>query len=102
MLGTTVADELFDKYLLWKHGFVRPRDLGTDAAEYRAEMYDRFDRFALAAVVVLVPRSPSSGAVSPLRASAPSTSSRSPRGSAARSGTSSWRFRAGKHGRPSL
>ncbi|WP_254544931.1 hypothetical protein [Halomarina pelagica] len=41
--------------LLWKHGFVRPADLGTGAAEYCAQMYDRFDRLAIAAVVILIP-----------------------------------------------
>lgn len=40
--------------LIWKHLFVRPADLGTDAADYCAEMYDRFDRIAIGAVVVLV------------------------------------------------
>lgn len=39
--------------LVWKHWFVRPDDLGTDAAEYCAEMYDRFDRIAAGAVTVL-------------------------------------------------
>jgi putative copper resistance protein D len=38
---------------VWKHWFVRPDDLGTDAAEYCAAMYDRFDRIAAGAVTVL-------------------------------------------------
>lgn len=40
--------------LVWKHLFVRPADLGDDAADYCAEMYDRFDRIAAGSVVVLV------------------------------------------------
>ncbi|WP_225336538.1 hypothetical protein [Halomicrobium urmianum] len=39
--------------LVWKHLFVRPADLGTDAADYCAEMYERFDRIALGALAVL-------------------------------------------------
>lgn len=39
--------------LVWKHVFVRPQDLGTDAREYCARMYARFDRIALGALVVL-------------------------------------------------
>ncbi|GAB7012331.1 hypothetical protein [Halolamina salina] len=39
--------------LVWKHVFVRPADLGDDAADYCAEMYDRFDRIAAGATVVL-------------------------------------------------
>jgi uncharacterized membrane protein len=39
--------------LVWKHGFVRPADLATDSADYCAAMYDRFDRIAAGAVVVL-------------------------------------------------
>ena len=39
--------------LVWKHLFVRPADLGDDAADYCAEMYDRFDRIAAGAVAVL-------------------------------------------------
>jgi len=39
--------------LVWKHLFVRPADLGDDAADYCAEMYDRFDRIAAGAVTVL-------------------------------------------------
>jgi putative copper export protein len=38
--------------LLWKHGFVRPRDLEAGADEYCARMYDRFDRIAVPALVV--------------------------------------------------
>ena len=38
--------------LLWKHGFVRPRDLEAGADEYCARMYDRFDRIALPALAV--------------------------------------------------
>ncbi|MBZ6493930.1 hypothetical protein [Natrinema longum] len=44
--------------LVWKHCFVRPRDLGTAASEYCAEMYARFDRIATGAVVVLVATGP--------------------------------------------
>lgn len=39
--------------LVWKHLFVRPEDLGTDASEYCAEMYARFDRIAAGALVVV-------------------------------------------------
>jgi hypothetical protein len=38
---------------VWKHLFVRPADLGTEAADYCAEMYDRFDRIAAGAIAVL-------------------------------------------------
>jgi len=38
--------------LLWKHGFVRPRDLETGADEYCARMYGRFDRIAVPALAV--------------------------------------------------
>jgi len=44
--------------LVWKHLFVRPRDLGTGASEYCAEMYSRFDRIAVGAVVVLAASAP--------------------------------------------
>ncbi|WP_205427881.1 hypothetical protein [Halorussus sp. MSC15.2] len=44
--------------LVWKHLFVRPQDLGTDASEYCAEMYSRFDSVATVAVVVLVSSGP--------------------------------------------
>lgn len=39
--------------LLWKHGFVRPDDLAAGAQGYCAEMYERFDRIAAVALVVL-------------------------------------------------
>ncbi|WP_436925439.1 hypothetical protein [Halosimplex amylolyticum] len=39
--------------LVWKHVFVRPADLGDGAADYCAEMYDRFDRIAVGAIAVL-------------------------------------------------
>jgi len=39
--------------LLWKHAFVRPADLSTEADAYCAEMYDRFDRIAAGALAVL-------------------------------------------------
>lgn len=39
---------------VWKHLFVRPVDLGDEAADYCAEMYDRFDRIAAGAIAVLV------------------------------------------------
>ncbi|WP_226013490.1 hypothetical protein [Halomicrobium salinisoli] len=39
--------------LVWKHLFVRPADLGDGAADYCAEMYERFDRIALGALAVL-------------------------------------------------
>ncbi|QOS13482.1 hypothetical protein DEQ92_20135 [Haloferax sp. Atlit-6N] len=39
---------------VWKHLFVRPADLGDEAADYCAEMYDRFDRIATGAIAVLV------------------------------------------------
>jgi uncharacterized membrane protein len=39
---------------VWKHLFVRPGDLGNEAADYCAEMYDRFDRIAAGAIAVLV------------------------------------------------
>ncbi len=62
--------------LVWKHLFVRPRDLGTDASEYCAEMYSRFDNVATGTVVVLVLSGPvvlaeyvSSLGISPLVAS---------------------------------
>jgi len=44
--------------LLWKHGFVRPSDLDSGAETYCERMYDRFDRIATAAVVVLLVSSP--------------------------------------------
>jgi uncharacterized membrane protein len=37
---------------VWKHVFVRPSDLGDEAADYCAEMYDRFDRIAAGATAV--------------------------------------------------
>ncbi|MFB6195274.1 MAG: hypothetical protein ABEI80_03820, partial [Haloplanus sp.] len=37
--------------LVWKHAFVRPADL--EAADYCADMYDRFDRIATGAIAVL-------------------------------------------------
>jgi len=40
--------------LLWKHAFVRPADLSTEADAYCAEMYERFDRIAAGALAVLV------------------------------------------------
>jgi uncharacterized membrane protein len=40
--------------LVWKHVFVRPADLADDAADYCAEMYDRFDRIATGAIAILV------------------------------------------------
>ncbi|WP_367176225.1 hypothetical protein [Haloarcula rubripromontorii] len=39
--------------LLWKHTFVRPADLSTEADAYCAEMYDRFERIAAGALAVL-------------------------------------------------
>ncbi|WP_135820758.1 hypothetical protein [Halostella litorea] len=39
--------------LLWKHGFVRPRDVEADAGEYCERMYGRFDRIAVGAAAVL-------------------------------------------------
>jgi len=39
--------------LVWKHLFVRPADLGDGAADYCAEMYDRFDRIAAGAALAL-------------------------------------------------
>jgi putative copper resistance protein D len=39
---------------VWKHLFVRPVDLGDEAANYCAEMYDRFDRIAAGTIAVLV------------------------------------------------
>jgi len=39
--------------LIWKHAFVRPADLSTEADAYCAEMYDRFDRIAAGALAVL-------------------------------------------------
>jgi len=39
---------------VWKHLFVRPVDLGDEAADYCSEMYDRFDRIATGAIAVLV------------------------------------------------
>jgi len=40
--------------LLWKHTFVRPADLSTEADAYCAEMYDRFDRIVAGKLAVLV------------------------------------------------
>jgi len=39
--------------LVWKHLFVRPTDLGDDAGDYCAEMYDRFDYIASGSIAVL-------------------------------------------------
>jgi len=39
---------------VWKHLFVRPHDLGTDAREYCSQMYARFDKVATGAVLVLL------------------------------------------------
>jgi len=40
--------------LLWKHAFVRPADLETDALAYCEAMYARFDRIALGALAGVV------------------------------------------------
>jgi len=40
--------------LVWKHAFVRPADFGDGAADYCAEMYDRFDGIATGAIAVLL------------------------------------------------
>jgi uncharacterized membrane protein len=39
--------------LVWKHGFVRPQDLETGAEGYCASMYDRFNRIAFVATLVV-------------------------------------------------
>lgn len=39
---------------VWKHVFVRPIDLGDGAADYCAEMYDRFDSISKGAIAVLM------------------------------------------------
>jgi putative copper resistance protein D len=39
--------------LVWKHLFVRPADLDEGAADFCAEMYDRFDRIAAGSIAVL-------------------------------------------------
>jgi uncharacterized membrane protein len=44
--------------LLWKHGFVRPTDLDSGAEAYCERMYDRFDRIAAGAVVLLAVSGP--------------------------------------------
>ncbi|AFO56529.1 hypothetical protein [Natrinema sp. J7-2] len=44
--------------LVWKHCFVRPRDLETGAGDYCAEMYARFDGIATGAVAVLAVTGP--------------------------------------------
>ncbi|WP_226479507.1 hypothetical protein [Natrinema amylolyticum] len=44
--------------LVWKHCFVRPRDLGTGAGDYCVEMYARFDGIATEAVAVLAVTGP--------------------------------------------
>ncbi|ELY64500.1 hypothetical protein [Natrinema versiforme] len=44
--------------LVWKHGFVRPRDLGANAGDYCGEMYARFDRIAIGAVALLAVTGP--------------------------------------------
>lgn len=41
--------------LTWKHLFVRPADLETDAIEYCERMYERFDRLSLAVLFALGP-----------------------------------------------
>jgi len=52
--GYFVALGVLTGGLVWKHAFVRPADLGTDAAEYCDEMYARFDRIAAVAVAVVL------------------------------------------------
>lgn len=44
--------------LLWKHGFVRPADVGSDTGVYCERMYARFDRIAGGALVVLLVAGP--------------------------------------------
>ncbi len=44
--------------LVWKHCFVRPRDLGMGAGDYCAEMYARFDQIATGSVTVLAVTGP--------------------------------------------
>ncbi|MFC7193942.1 hypothetical protein ACFQL4_03625 [Halosimplex aquaticum] len=39
--------------LVWKHLFVRPADLGDDAADYCAEMYERFDYIAVGTIATV-------------------------------------------------
>jgi uncharacterized membrane protein len=51
--GYLVAMGVLTGGLVWKHGFVRPADLGDGAADYCAEMYDRFDDIAVGAIAVL-------------------------------------------------
>lgn len=50
--GYFVALGVLTGGLVWKHLFVRPADLGTEAADYCADMYARFDRIAFVAVAV--------------------------------------------------
>jgi uncharacterized membrane protein len=51
--GYLVAMGVLTGGLVWKHAFVRPADLGDGAADYCAEMYDRFDGIAVGAIAVL-------------------------------------------------
>ncbi|QLD85682.1 hypothetical protein HWV23_08070 [Natronomonas halophila] len=51
--GYLVAMGVLTGGLVWKHGFVRPADLGDGAADYCAEMYARFDDIAAGAIAVL-------------------------------------------------
>jgi hypothetical protein len=51
--GYLVAMGVLTGGLVWKHAFVRPSDLGDGAADYCAEMYDRFDDIATGAIVIL-------------------------------------------------
>lgn len=44
--------------LVWKHCFVRPRDLEANAGNYCGEMYARFDRIAVGAVALLAVTGP--------------------------------------------
>jgi len=52
--GYFVALGILTGGLVWKHGFVRPADLGEGAADYCGEMYERFDRVATGAIAALV------------------------------------------------
>ncbi|MGQ3413273.1 hypothetical protein ACT4ML_13535 [Natrinema sp. LN54] len=53
-----VATGVLTGGLVWKHCFVRPRDLGANAGDYCAEMYARFDRIATGAVALLAVSGP--------------------------------------------
>ncbi|QCS42467.1 hypothetical protein [Natrinema versiforme] len=53
-----VATGVLTGGLVWKHCFVRPRDLGANAGDYCAEMYARFDRIATGAVALLAVTGP--------------------------------------------